>query len=529
MARLPQPGGDSGNWGDILNDYLSQTLKNDGTLKDNSVTNSAIAPNAVTAAELATDAVTAVNIANGSISENLLDTAVQTKLNAGGTTDWSAIANKPAVIAAGATQADARAAISLDNVDNTSDATKNSASATLANKTMSGANNTFSNIPATAIAGTTRTGVFPFEMPNSIGTFTASQPLSNRRLFRIAQTPKRFRVHVRNRNQLADADASGDMTDVSVYMGIPATDANGDPNGNFTATPTQIQSATTVTAGTELISPWISPGTFTINPYQMYMLSIGFVAPTTGQLAFGGGLVWQTYLASDAGVVAPAGISRINNASFLQIYIEYEYDDNAAPSILVVGNSLSNGSNGGGIDNYGELSSWPQIWALNNKGVAASLVMGGGWAAHFMAGNGRWDVYSAVNTPLDYDAVVYMALNSSDLAGGSLAYAKSNMLGAIARGKALYPNARHIITNVPPRVAFTGAVGSAGTLEDDRAQLNTWMHMLPSSTEQCLDIDAVLTDWSNPGRIRSVYDSDGTHPNPRGHVAIAASIPNMRG
>lgn len=37
MARLPQPGGDNGNWGDILNDYLLQAHKNDGTLKDGSV------------------------------------------------------------------------------------------------------------------------------------------------------------------------------------------------------------------------------------------------------------------------------------------------------------------------------------------------------------------------------------------------------------------------------------------------------------------------------------------------------------
>ena len=34
MARLPQPGGDSGNWGTILNDYLSQSLSSDGSLKD---------------------------------------------------------------------------------------------------------------------------------------------------------------------------------------------------------------------------------------------------------------------------------------------------------------------------------------------------------------------------------------------------------------------------------------------------------------------------------------------------------------
>lgn len=32
MARLPQPGGDAGNWGEILNEYLSQVHNTDGTL-----------------------------------------------------------------------------------------------------------------------------------------------------------------------------------------------------------------------------------------------------------------------------------------------------------------------------------------------------------------------------------------------------------------------------------------------------------------------------------------------------------------
>lgn len=37
MARLPKPGGDSGNWGGILNDYLAQAHNTDGTLKDTGV------------------------------------------------------------------------------------------------------------------------------------------------------------------------------------------------------------------------------------------------------------------------------------------------------------------------------------------------------------------------------------------------------------------------------------------------------------------------------------------------------------
>ncbi len=48
MPRLPEPGGDTGQWGQILNDYLSAVHKPDGTLKENSVTADTIAPNAIT-------------------------------------------------------------------------------------------------------------------------------------------------------------------------------------------------------------------------------------------------------------------------------------------------------------------------------------------------------------------------------------------------------------------------------------------------------------------------------------------------
>lgn len=203
MARLPQPGGDNGNWGTILNDYLLQIHAPDGTLKENVVTSDAIADNAVSAAA----------IQDGSITEAQLDTAVQTKLNnAGSAADWDTLANKPAVIAAGADQAAARSAIGagtsnlaigttsvtakagdyqpsasdisdstatgralltaantddakgalslekadvgLSNVDNTSDATKNSAAAILSNKTISGSSNVLTDIPLGALATT---------------------------------------------------------------------------------------------------------------------------------------------------------------------------------------------------------------------------------------------------------------------------------------------------------------------------------------------------------------------------------------
>jgi hypothetical protein len=110
MARLPLPGGDNGNWGNILNDYLSQVHKADGTLKDGSVTNTTIAADAVNATSIADGSITNGLIADGTIAEAKLANAVQTKLNATG--DWNTLSNKPAVIAAGADAAAARTAIS---------------------------------------------------------------------------------------------------------------------------------------------------------------------------------------------------------------------------------------------------------------------------------------------------------------------------------------------------------------------------------------------------------------------------------
>ncbi|MBI3889362.1 SGNH/GDSL hydrolase family protein [Candidatus Saccharibacteria bacterium] len=61
MARLPQPGSDSGSWGTILNDFLTQSLNADGTLKNNTVSES--------------------TVADGSIQESKLSSSVQTSLS----------------------------------------------------------------------------------------------------------------------------------------------------------------------------------------------------------------------------------------------------------------------------------------------------------------------------------------------------------------------------------------------------------------------------------------------------------------
>ncbi len=142
MARLPIPGEDSGTWGDILNDYLSQTHKADGTLKDNAVTGDTIAPNTITNASIASGSITNALLADGTIAEVKLTSAVQTKLNT--VAPVTSVATKTGDVTL------IKDDVGLDNVDNTSDATKNAATATLTNKTISGVSNTITNVSLTS-------------------------------------------------------------------------------------------------------------------------------------------------------------------------------------------------------------------------------------------------------------------------------------------------------------------------------------------------------------------------------------------
>ena len=214
MARLPIPGQDAGAWGTILNDFLAVEHNSDGTLKasgslstkanDTSVVhNSGAEAIAGTKTFSASPVVPTPTLGSQAANKTYVDSVagasapdattgskgiVQLAGDLGGTaaaptvpglagkqaqsSDLTAIAGltptnddvlqrkagawtnrTPAQlkIDLGVTKTD----VGLGNVDNTSDASKNSAVATLTNKTISGASNTLSNIPESAVTNLT--------------------------------------------------------------------------------------------------------------------------------------------------------------------------------------------------------------------------------------------------------------------------------------------------------------------------------------------------------------------------------------
>jgi len=126
MARLPQPGGDSGNWGDILNDFLNQAHRPDGQLKQQSITNEMLGLHSVE--------VTTLGPTAGADGQVLVrDSNAQTGL-AWRTPDAIPDVEYPVTSVAGKTGdiTLSRADVGLANVDNTADVNKPVSAATQA-------------------------------------------------------------------------------------------------------------------------------------------------------------------------------------------------------------------------------------------------------------------------------------------------------------------------------------------------------------------------------------------------------------
>lgn len=84
MARLPQPGADSGAWGDILNDFLSQSHDADGSLKAGVVEESNLSSDVVTklntTSSVADGSITTTKLADGAVTTAKLDTTTSANL-----------------------------------------------------------------------------------------------------------------------------------------------------------------------------------------------------------------------------------------------------------------------------------------------------------------------------------------------------------------------------------------------------------------------------------------------------------------
>jgi len=97
MARLPQPGSDSGTWGQVLNDFIAVTHTTDGKLRDNIIDANNIKDNAVTSEHLAPTVQASLANADAAVSGTAPDASSSTKGIVRLTNDLGGTATAPTV------------------------------------------------------------------------------------------------------------------------------------------------------------------------------------------------------------------------------------------------------------------------------------------------------------------------------------------------------------------------------------------------------------------------------------------------
>lgn len=153
---------------------------------------------------------------------------------------------------------------------------------------------------------------------------------------RLPVAPKRFRVHIQNRNPRSGTKYTGSLSfeglGIHQHSGV-VTPAN---EGNLASGPFPLAGAFTTPAnGSEWVSPWTS---YEILPNVEYLLTGGYTC-AAGQSNFAGvSGGWITDNAADWNVPAPAGV-RLTAAAPLFIWLELEVDADT-PTVAYFGDSL---------------------------------------------------------------------------------------------------------------------------------------------------------------------------------------------
>lgn len=514
MARLPQPGNDSGVWGDILNEFLAQAHNTDGTLKPGSVSANAIGDNAITGSKLADDAVS------------------NAKISATAAIDQGKIAGLTTALADKAPTAHTHAATDI-NSGTLATARLGSGSAT--SSTFLRGDSTWATIPA----GTTTTKriTLTFGSPNSglsNGTPTAigSNTVNSRALNMVQKRPVRYRFKIANASAQNGNNPATPIQVDSIWIGKPAyTDGSHNNKwlGDMTATPQQVYAGpgALATSGTsDLVTGWIT-NTGEISPYAPFVFSLGITASSGGSglimSDIYGGMQYGPSSTTQAGIAVPG--SGYNYAgAILDVRMEYEID--AADDDLV---ALVIGASGeSGYSGTGDLSAnprvlndpvdaWPSVWAAQqgyhviNAGLFGSATTD--WLSTSTRPYTRFDLATTVP-----DIAIIGSMVSNDISlGTSLATLESNYYTLVSNLRSLGIKRVFGIT-IPPR-------SLNGSNETTRVNFNQFLRAIPAGLEGVFDIDILLRDAANHSAMSADYASaDAVHPLRAGLRAMAGQV-----
>ena len=509
MARLPTPGGDNGNWGNILNDYLSQSHKSDGTLKDDSVGSTQLQDDAVTTAQIADGAITNSQLADGTIAEAKLASTVQTKLNA--TDDWNTLSNKPAVIAAGADQPTARAALGVFGTDdiNSQAAAMNPSSIAV-------------RIPVC------RMGIFD---NSTTKTFQAT--------FELVDDFDAVRIIFGSN----DRDASSVITSASVSTPSAASDVN-NSSGSWTAATRQGQTSFSIPVAANgsdqvafTVTDWVAVpsvartdgGTYPLVTVRAYMTASSTL-PVLGNgtddftnwasRSDGGRKFWWRYQNGDQ-ITVPSGFTSTTNTSQSPIFGVQYLCRGQVITVGAVGDSIAEGRG----TYLGEGFVLPALEQLNAAGGPIKYEYANfGWAGQSSVQYTR-RALSLLESEVKPDVIVLPNGTPNDTGGTLTSTIVSTMRARRARiVAAAYEN--DVIPVIWTWIPCNTSVHNWGSSDSLRTSLNAEAVASVSRNLLVADTASAVSGATSGGQVQYAagMTTDGVHPNDAGNTALAATI-----
>jgi lysophospholipase L1-like esterase len=338
--------------------------------------------------------------------------------------------------------------------------------------------------------------------------------------FELGVDATAFRVHVRNWEFDAEEPLGAPVTVSSIWVGEHLVTGADGMTGQFAGPPTAVGGTANLPAE-GAVTDWVDTDVAELRAGMPYLLSIGFSAAASSTLATVPGLSWLSVGDGAAATAGDAGAApAVSGAlSYLDVWIEYEFAGDA-PVLLAIGHSLNAPGNTqtDAHPTRGELTAWPQQWALSNDAVAISLAAPGSQTPLFAQGTEVWREFGAP-AELEPDLVSVWAASNDIARGRPLADIQRDWGAIVTRVRTLWPEARIMAVTEPPRRLDAER-------ERVRAEWNAWLSTAPYGVDRVIDADGLLRDPVDTSRLRPEVDADGIHFTELGHSLIASQLPS---
>lgn len=325
---------------------------------------------------------------------------------------------------------------------------------------------------------------------------------------KLPATMKRWRLHLRNRNDRTGTVYPGALSLTGVGVGKHKLSSSGELTGQYDGPPVSVSApAETSATAADWVSPW---STYEIAGYKEYLLSYGFTSAAQNNHA-GYGTAWTTDNANDVMVEAPAG-AVFTRQPLLDVWIEAEFDANV-PAV-----AYFDSSSGVGIGaKYVGRQSYANVHALAH-GVIPVIYAHSGTAMRV------WNVSTSKDQKwlgLSKPDALFWGMGGNDLSdAGDLATYQSRFFAA-------WP----IITAATSTNVYLGTLtpryGPANTPEFTalRHEANTWLETLPGGAVACWDRNERVTNATDDS-LQEKYAAlpDTGHLNEAGYARSAAAM-----